>query len=48
MVVLALVSLGVWTQWPEPEPEEIADQDTGLSIEQQELLMQEIGYLQQE
>ncbi len=48
MVVLALVSLGAWSHWHDPEPEEISDQDTGMSIEQQKQLMQEIGYLQQE
>lgn len=50
LLLLALIGGGVW--WavqdePEPDPETV-DGDTGLSIEAQERLAFEIGYLKQE
>jgi len=41
--------LGMVLLQPEPEPEPVVmDRDTGLTIDAQKELMQEIGYLQQE
>ena len=50
VLLFALIGGGMWWQLreePEPEPE-TADGDTGLSIEAQERLAFEIGYLKQE
>ena len=50
VLLFALIGGGIWWQLreePEPEPE-TADGDTGLSIEAQERLAFEIGYLKQE
>jgi hypothetical protein len=48
VLLFALIGGGVWWQLrEEPEPE-TADGDTGLSIEAQERLAFEIGYLKQE
>lgn len=44
-----LAVLGMVLLQPEPEPEPVVmDRDTGLTIDAQKELMQEIGYLQQE
>ncbi|MED5374842.1 MAG: hypothetical protein VX899_27730 [Myxococcota bacterium] len=50
VALLLLVGLGVWLVWPSPpeEPEVLPDGDTGMSIEAQERLAFEIGYLKQE
>ncbi len=47
LVVLGGGGLAVWLLQPEPVAE-TEPVDTGLSIEAQTRLMQEIGYLQQE